>query len=94
MIFCPTPPQMIELCDLIGTVDAPISKIASINVYISRKMSRNHVSINLIRPLPSLSIFCQEGSSSTQAKVHTLAGHAVGPFLYFFLFCVLCQNGG
>ena len=35
MIVCPTPPQMNDFCDLLGTPDAPVSKIASVN----RKLS-------------------------------------------------------
>ena len=31
-IVCPTPPQMNDFCDLLGTPDAPVSKIASVNV--------------------------------------------------------------
>ncbi len=30
MIVCPTPPQMNDFCDLLGTPDAPVSKIASV----------------------------------------------------------------
>ena len=31
VIVCPTPPQMNDFCDLLGTPDAPVSKIASVN---------------------------------------------------------------
>ena len=30
VIVCPTPPQMNDFCDLLGTPDAPVSKIASV----------------------------------------------------------------
>ena len=30
MIVCPTPPQMNDFCDLLGTPDAPVSKTASV----------------------------------------------------------------
>ena len=32
MIVCLTPPQMNDFCDLLGTPDAPVSKIASVKV--------------------------------------------------------------
>ena len=32
MIVCPTPPQMNDFCDLLGTPDAPVSKIVSVKV--------------------------------------------------------------
>ena len=30
VIVCPTPRQMNDFCDLLGTPDAPVSKIASV----------------------------------------------------------------
>ena len=30
VIVCPTPPQMNDFCDLLGTPDAPVSKIVSV----------------------------------------------------------------
>ena len=30
LIVCPTPPQMNDFCDLLGTPDAPVSKKASV----------------------------------------------------------------
>ena len=30
MIVCPTPPQINDFCDFLGTPDAPVSKIASV----------------------------------------------------------------
>ena len=30
VIVCPTPTQMNDFCDLLGTPDAPVSKIASV----------------------------------------------------------------
>ena len=30
VIVCPTSPQMNDFCDLLGTPDAPVSKIASV----------------------------------------------------------------
>ena len=32
MIVCLTPPQMDNFCDLLGTPDAPVSKIASVKI--------------------------------------------------------------
>ena len=32
MIVCLTPPQMNDFCDLLGTPDAPVSKIASVKI--------------------------------------------------------------
>ena len=32
VIVCPTPLQMNDFCDLLGTPDAPVSKIASVKV--------------------------------------------------------------
>ena len=31
VIVCPTPRQMNDFCDLLGTPDAPVSKIESVN---------------------------------------------------------------
>ena len=33
VIVCPTPTQMKDFCDLLGTPDAPISKIVSVKGY-------------------------------------------------------------
>ena len=39
VIVCPTPPQMDDFCDLLGTTDAPVSKIACVNKGFSKKIS-------------------------------------------------------
>ena len=35
VIVCLTPPQMNDFCDLLGTPDAPVSKIAPVKVNLS-----------------------------------------------------------
>ena len=35
MIVCLTPPQMNDFCDLLGTPDSPVSKIASVKIVFS-----------------------------------------------------------
>ena len=34
VITCPTPPQMNDFCDLLGTPDAPVSKIVSVKYLV------------------------------------------------------------
>jgi hypothetical protein len=36
VIVCPTSPQMNDFCDLLGTPDAPVSKIASVKWFHSK----------------------------------------------------------
>ena len=33
VIFCPTPPEINDFCDLLGAPDAPVSKIASVKIF-------------------------------------------------------------
>ena len=57
MIVCLIPPQMKDLCDLLGTPDAPVSKIASVESSESVKfIVKSNPSIcepfsNLLRPI-------------------------------------------
>ena len=44
VIVCPTPPQMNDFCDLLGTPDAPVSKIVSVKTI--KFMQRHQRKIN------------------------------------------------